>query len=73
MNAEEDALFFFETHSDNGHTPVCGRFLQLLPDTLIEQTWVTGSPGTGAAEAVERVKLECVSEGINVTLTHGGF
>jgi uncharacterized protein YndB with AHSA1/START domain len=72
-NVEEDGLYFFETHFENGRHPHYGRFLSLVPGNLVEQTWVTGEPGTGGAETVVRVELERVSDGTNVTLTHAGF
>ena len=73
MRAEEGGLYFFETHFDNERHPHYGRFLSLAPGRLIEQTWVTGNPGTGGAETVVRVELESTSEGTQVTLTHAGF
>lgn len=72
-NVAENGLYFFETHLDNGRHPHYGRFLTLVPGKLIEQTWVTGNPGSGGAETVVRVELERISAGTNVTLTHAGF
>jgi len=72
-NVEEDGLYFFETHFENGRHPHYGRFLTLAPGKLVEQTWVTGHPGTRGAETVVRVELESAAEGTSVTLTHAGF
>lgn len=73
MTAEEGALYFFETHFEETRHPHYGRFLRLVPNELVEQTWVTGMPGTQGAETVLRVELAAVSDGTNVTLNHAGF
>lgn len=73
MRAEVDVPFFFETHFDDQRHPHYGRFLQLVPDKVLELTWVTGDPGTKGAETVVRVDLSARAEGTHVTLTHAGF
>src|ERR1700761_8223523 len=58
MRAEVDAPFFFETEfkadpdSAAQRHPHYGRFLRLIPDELIEMSWVTGAMGTEGAETV---------------------
>ncbi len=70
---EVNGLYFFETHFDEGRHAHYGRYLILEPPKLIEQTWVTGDPGTKGAETVVRVELIDAVGATNVSLTHKGF
>lgn len=73
MKPEVGSLYFFETNFDGNRHPHYGRFLRLVPDELIEMTWVTGNPGTMGAETVLTLELAADDDGTNVRLTHRGF
>ena len=72
MQARVPAPYFFETHFQGQRHPHYGRFLRLLPDELIEMTWVT-EQGTRGAETVVTVRLQPGAQGTQLTLTHAGF
>lgn len=79
ITVEEGAPFYFELaqHFDDGRParrhPHYGRFLRLVPDSLVSLTWVTGSGGTAGEETVLTVRFESAVAGTTVTLTHAGF
>ena len=73
MTPEVGALFFFETHFEGQRHPHYGRFLRLVPNRLIEMTWVTGNPGTLGAETVVTIELESQDGGTHFKLAHAGF
>jgi uncharacterized protein YndB with AHSA1/START domain len=79
MHAEVNAVFFFETEfkqeSDTvaQRHPHYGRFLRLIPNNLVELTWVTGALGTEGSETVVTVKLAAANAGTHLHLTHAGF
>ncbi len=73
MKAQVDVPFFFETHFEGQRHPHYGRFLKLVPDELLELTWVTGNPGTKGAETVITIELAPDNDGTQVKLTHAGF
>jgi len=51
-----------------------GRYLELVPHTLVRCTWVTGPDGTGGAETVLTIALRDDGEGgTHCELTHTGF
>jgi uncharacterized protein YndB with AHSA1/START domain len=73
MRAAVDEPFWFETeHAGERHAHY-GRFLALVPDELIELTWMTGTPGTAGAETVVKVELAQLGSGTRLRLTHVGF
>jgi uncharacterized protein YndB with AHSA1/START domain len=79
MRAEVNTPFFFETeYKPRSHGPVrrhphYGRFLQLVPNQLVQMTWVTGNGGTEGAETVVTVELVPVGDHTSLRLTHAGF
>jgi uncharacterized protein YndB with AHSA1/START domain len=79
MTPQVDTAYFFETEfkleSDAvpKRHPHYGRFLRLIPPTLVELTWVTGALGTEGSETVVTVKLAPANGGTHLHLTHAGF
>lgn len=79
ITADVGAPYFFEVAQrfDDGRParrhPHYGRFLRLVPDSLVSLTWVTGAQGTAGAETVLTVRLDAAVAGTTVTVTHAGF
>ena len=73
MAPKVDAPFFFETRHGEQRHPHYGRFLRLMPDRLVEVTWLTGAGGTEGAETVVTVDIAPNGSGALVRLTHSGF
>lgn len=73
MAPEIDKPFFFYNRHDWGRHAHYGRFLELVPDRLIEMTWVTGKDGTFGAETVIRIELIPQDKGTILRMTHSGF
>jgi uncharacterized protein YndB with AHSA1/START domain len=79
MPPKVNGVFFFETEfkaegqSTVQRHPHYGRFLRLIPDRLVEFTWVTGAGGTEGAETIVTVELQPVANATRLKLTHAGF
>ena len=73
MKGEVNTVFYFETAYDGKRHPHYGRFLRLVPDQLVELTWLTGADGTKGAKTVVTVELKKVESGTVLRLNHAGF
>ena len=57
MRAAVGEPFYFDVAYDGQHHPHYGRFVDLIPDHVVELAWVTGQGGTDGAETHVRVEL----------------
>jgi uncharacterized glyoxalase superfamily protein PhnB/uncharacterized protein YndB with AHSA1/START domain len=53
--------------------PHHGRVLALVPDQLVQLSWVTGPGGTSGAETIVAVRFDGLGDLTHVTLTHTHF
>lgn len=76
MLREAGSAWFFYNRDEWGRHPHYGRFLSLVPDRIVETTWLTGdgnSEGTCGAETILKVELFPVEKGTRLQLTHSRF
>ena len=73
MEAGEGQPFFFQTEYRAERHSHYGRFLRLVPNKLVEITWMTGKGGTEGAETVLTVEFIPEKDGTRVKLAHRGF
>ncbi len=73
MRPAVNAPFFFETDYQGTRNPHYGRFIRLIPNQLVELTWVTGAGGSEGAETVVTVELVPTASGTRLRLAHAGF
>ena len=69
----EGRPFFFQTEFRAERHSHYGRFLRLVPNKLVEITWMTGKGGTEGAETVLTVEFIPEKDGTRVKLAHRGF
>ena len=76
MAGEVGTTYCFETEMDGKRHPHYGRFLRLVPNELVEMTWMTGNgtaEGTAGAETVLRVELTPKGDATELRLIHSGL
>jgi len=76
MNPKQAQPYFFYNRDDWGRHPHYGRILDIIPNELIEMTWLTGDGtdvGTRGAETILRIEITPKNAGTEVRLKHSGF
>ncbi|GAB2450877.1 uncharacterized protein YndB with AHSA1/START domain [Conyzicola lurida] len=73
MRPREGEPFVFQTLHEGRFHSHYGRFVKLIPDRLVEMTWVTGDPGTRGAETLVSFDLRPAEPGTALRLVHSGF
>ena len=71
IRPEVDAPFFWETQQQGRRYAHLGRFVRLVPDRLVELTWMTS--GTRGVETLVTVSLTANGSGSDLRLVHAGF
>jgi uncharacterized protein YndB with AHSA1/START domain len=73
MRAQVGEPFHFDVVYDGQRHPHYGKFVALVPDRVVDLTWVTGQGGTDGAETRVRVEFTPNRDGTRLILAQTGF